>query len=391
MGAQDKRLVYTGGYTIPTLMGSGETVPPACPGIICFEWDAQHGTLQQKNIFREAVNPSWVEADPEGKYLYSVSELKDFAWENPNSKEAPSGMAGGSFVSAWRIGPEGDLTYLGSQATGGSDACHLLVSPNGKYLVCSNFSGGSVSLFPIREDHSLAPMSFLIRHTGHGTDPARQRSAHAHQAILAPDGKHLYISDLGLDRLVCYEADWENGILKKPETGDSSWQDIACLPGQGGRHAVFDSRGAYLYQMAEITCEVNVYRYDKENGCAERIQTLPALKEGTSPEGTLGAAIHIHDNGKWLYVSVRGTNSEHDLLVFFSIEADGRLVKRQTVWAGGKIPRDFSISPDGKYLLCGTADSSRITVFAIDAQEGTLSEHWKTDEAGGVTRIAFLG
>ena len=165
MRTKEKTFVYTGGYTLPTLMASGETVPPACPGIICFEWDAESGSLARRGVCREAVNPSWVEAAFEGGYLYSVSELKEFEWNIPDAGKNFRGAAGGSFVSAWRIEPEGDLTFLGSQTTGGADACHLLVSPNGKYLVCCNYSGGSVCLFPIREDHSLAPMSFLIRRT----------------------------------------------------------------------------------------------------------------------------------------------------------------------------------------------------------------------------------
>ena len=59
-----QQYVFTGGYTVPTLMGSGETVPPRCEGIITFAWNEQEGTLEKKTVCRQTVNPSWVEADP---------------------------------------------------------------------------------------------------------------------------------------------------------------------------------------------------------------------------------------------------------------------------------------------------------------------------------------
>ena len=140
--------------------------------------------------------------------------------------------------------------------------------------------------------------------------------------------------------------------------------------------------------MTEMTCEVNIYAYEKTNGSARLIQTVSAMEEGISCEGSLGAAIHLHPSGRWLYVSVRGTNSDHDRLLCFEVHSDGTLERRQIIHAGGKIPRDFSLSPDGAYLLCGTQESDTITVFAVDPHTGMLTEHSSTDQAGGVTRVA---
>ena len=354
-------------------MGSGETVPARCEGIYTFSFDPASGTLKKESVCTRAVNPSWVEPFPGRPYLYAVSELKTYADTE------------GSVVSAYRINPEtGELTFLNQQVSAGADACHLVLSPNGKYLICSNYSGGSFSVFPIHEDYSLAPMSCLVRHSGHGTNPQRQEGPHVHQGLISPDGKHVYFSDLGLDRLVCYDADWESGVLAR-----SDFPNISCLPGQGARHALFNREGTYLYQMTEMACEVNVYRYDAASGKAQMVQTVRALEEGVSPEGSLGAAIHLHPSGKWLYVSVRGTSSGYDRLAVFTVCKDGLLKLCQILYAGGSIPRDFSLTEDGNWLLCGTSESDAITVYAVSRTEGTLKEHSRTDQAGGVTRVAL--
>ena len=39
----------------------------------------------------------------------------------------------------------------------------------------------------------------------------------------------------------------------------------------------------------------------------------------------------------------------------------------------GKHPRNFTITPDGRYLLCACRDESRIEIYAIDPSTGALT------------------
>lgn len=50
---------------------------------------------------------------------------------------------------------------------------------------------------------------------------------------MAPDGQHVYVSDLGQDVFACYRADWEKGWLLPekekniygiPGTGNETWR-----------------------------------------------------------------------------------------------------------------------------------------------------------------------
>ena len=50
----------------------------------------------------------------------------------------------------------------------------------------------------------------------------------------------------------------------------------------------------------------------------------------------------------------------------FRVGADGLLTFQSEVDSGGSIPRDFNLTPDGKYLLAANQDSDNVCVYAID-------------------------
>ena len=367
----EELLLFTGGYTEPILMGSGETVPGSCKGIVCWRFCPDTGRLEYRGVTEGVSNPSCVLADPHGPYLYCVNELKQY------------GGIEGSTVSAFAIeADEGRLRLINRQFTCGADACHMSMSPDGRYLLAANYSGGSFCVFPVREDHGLDTASCILKHHGKGADPWRQEKAHPHQTILSPDGQLVYVSDLGLDRLACYEADWERGWLLPAEE-----KDIKGLPGQGTRHGVFNGSGDRLYIMTEMSCEVNVYQYDRAACRGKLLQTVPALGEKLPGDGAmcLGSGIRLHPSGRWLYCAVRGT----DHIAVFRMEPDGGLSLIQTEPSGGRTPRDFVISPEGRYLLAGNQDTDTIGVFKIHEESGCIEKMYMQEEAYCVTSLCF--
>ena len=57
---------------------------------------------------------------------------------------------------------------------------------------------------------------------------------------------------------------------------------------------------------------------------------------------------------------------------------DGTLSPLAIMQTGGKTPRDFNITPDGKFLLGGFQDSNELILYAIDPLNGQLSEIERT-------------
>ena len=84
-----------------------------------------------------------------------------------------------------------------------------------------------------------------------------------------------------------------------------------------------------------------------------------------------GAAdIHISPDGKFLYASLRLKN---DGIAVFSIADDGTLtdVGYQTT---GVHPRNFNITPDGRFVLVACRDENAIEVYRRDAKTGLLKD-----------------
>jgi len=67
----------------------------------------------------------------------------------------------------------------------------------------------------------------------------------------------------------------------------------------------------------------------------------------------------------------------------------GKLTLLQHAPCGGKIPRNFKISPDGKWLLCAHQDSNTISVLSLDPKTGKLGEPSNTVSAPSPICILF--
>lgn len=184
------------------------------------------------------------------------------------------------------------------------------------------------------------------------------------------------MADLGTDRLRCFRADWERGWLTPEEGGN-----LSARPGQGVRHGVFDASGRRLYVLTELSGEMDVF--DMETGGLR--QVLPALPDRFSGPG-MGAAVRLHPSGRFLYASLRGP----DLIAVFPVRGDGRLRRPAFYPSGGKTPRDFCLTPDGRFLLACGQDDCSVCVHAVDPETGGLRQVWRMEEAGSVTAAAIL-
>jgi 6-phosphogluconolactonase len=68
-----------------------------------------------------------------------------------------------------------------------------------------------------------------------------------------------------------------------------------------------------------------------------------------------------HPSGKFLY----GSNRGHDTIVAYTIDQDkGNLTHVENEPIQGKNPRNFAVSPDGRFLLAPGQDSNSIAVFS---------------------------
>ncbi len=360
-------LVFTGSYSQPIRLGTGEIVPGNGDGVTVFGMGKDGGL--HKLHAENTPNPTYLALSADGRFLYAVNELKEYHEEASSS------------VSAFALDREtGHLTFLNRQMTGGESACFLRVSPDGRHLLVSNYSGGSHCCLPILPDGSLGKMTCFFQHTGSGAVPGRQDEPHVHQSVPDPSGTRVLVSDLGTDEVFVYGADWEHGWLIP-----GAAPTIRTQPGFGPRQMVFNGRGDRIYLIAELQNAVNTYDYDASSGAARLLQTVSTLPDGCKTPST-AACVKLHPSGRLLFASNRG----HDSLAIYQVLADGTLKESRIHLLGGKTPRDFDITPDGAQLLCALQDSDELILFDIDSETGALSEVSRTP-CRSATFALFMG
>ena len=283
-----------------------------------------------------------------------------------------AGKPGGS-VSAFSIDPKtARLTPLNQQPSHGAATCYVSIEQTGKFALAANYSKGNVIMLPIMADGKLGPASDIVQHSGSSADPGRQKAPRAHCIIPGPGNRYAFAADLGIDKIVIYRMDLENGKLLPHG-------EVKMKPGAGPRHFTFHPNGRYAYLIQELNSTMTAFAYHAEKGTLEELQTLSTLPEDFKGQNFC-ADVHVSPSGKFVYGSNRGHNS---IAMFAVDEKTGTLTSLGQEPTGGRTPRNFAIDPTGTYLLAANQDTSNIVAFRIDPQTGKLK---KTDH---VTSVPF--
>jgi 6-phosphogluconolactonase len=338
-------------------------------GIYVCRLHAATGQVTPLGLAAETVNPSFLAAHPNHRFLYAVSEV---AGGGPN----------GGAVAAFTIDSQtGKLTLLNKVSSKGSGPAHVSVDKTGKTVFVANYNSGSVAALPIKEDGSLGEASAFVQHTGSGANPKRQEGPHAHWIGPSPDNRFVLACDLGLDEVLVYRFDAAKGTLtpNDPPFGKAP-------PGAGPRHFAFHPSGRFGYVINEMASSVTAFAFDASRGSLTPLQTISTLPQDFTGNNS-GAELEMHPSGKFLYGSNRGHNS----IAVFAVDArKGTLTPVEQASTQGKVPRGFGIDPTGSYLFAGNQNSDNVVVFRIDSKTGRLTPAGQTFEVGAPVNVIFV-
>lgn len=316
-------------------------------GIYSLRFDEESGTATPLSEVT-TKNPSYLVPSSDGKFIYAVSELS-------NEQAA---------VNTFAFDKEkGTFRWLNTQKTNGEDPCYIIT--NGKYVVTANYSGGSISVFPIANDGSLRPASAVLKYEGSGVDKERQEKPHLHCVQITPDGRYLFANDLGTDRIYKYmihsNADTTRNESFLKEGTPAAYQ---VKEGSGPRHLTFAPNGKHAYLINELSGTVTTFQY--RDGELKEIQTIAADTVGAKGS----ADIHISPDGKFLYASNR---LKADGIAIFSIHPDHGTLTKAGYQLTGIHPRNFIMTPNGKFLLVACRDSNAVEVYERNTETGLLT------------------
>jgi 6-phosphogluconolactonase len=237
--------------------------------------------------------------------------------------------------------------------------CYISLSPDNRFLLVANYGGGSVAVVKLDENGIPEAVTDTIIYSDTILYRNKAKVSHAHMIGFNPAGEKVYVTDLGLDRIMIYTLDKVTGkLIPLLENG------VAVAPFTGPRHFVFSNDGTMMYVMGELNSAISVLKVGGPLGLRE-VQTISSLKAGFSGKN-YSADIHIAGSGKFLYVTNRGENS----VATFSIGKDGLLTLSGHTSCGGNWPRNFEIDPSDRFLLVANQKSDNIVVFKIDPSTG---------------------
>ncbi len=346
---------YVGGYTSKDRNGRGD-------GINVYRVDEATGAWTHVQHLGDLVNPSWLTLDPRRPVLYSAH-------------------GEGHEATAYAIEPAtGRLRVLNRQPTQGRNGVRLGIEATGRYLVCANYSSGTVAVLPIEPDGALGPLRDLVPLTGKtGPHPTEQTAAHPHDVAFDPRGRFCLVPDKGLDAVFVFRVD---GAGKLVPAAPAS---VASRPGAGPRHAGFHPSGPFAYVLNELDSTLTAYRFDAETGTLEPRQTVTTLPSGWSGRNTT-SEIAVAPSGRFVYASNRG----HDSVVVFGVDpAVGTLAPVGWAPTQGKTPRFIGLDPAGAMLYAANQDSDSIVAFRVDPQSGTLTPTGQVVTVGSPSTIVF--
>lgn len=336
------------------LMFTGSYAPADSAGIKCYSFNQQTGEWSLLSQVSGVSNPSFITLDSGNRRLYAVGEDSG----NSSTMNMLTFAADGS-----------ELTLCDSDTTGGAAPCHIILTPDRNCVFTANYMGGSISGYSLDSNGHFADTVRIIQFNGSSIDSLRQSQSHLHQLSFIPATATMLANDLGTDKIY---------VIPAPYTGEGI-TEIKMKPGSGPRHTTFDSTGKHAYMLTEISGEITVF--DVEGNTIAAKQTVEA--DSLKAEGC--ADIHLSPDNQFLYASTR---LKGDGVVIFRVNnADGTLT-RIGFQPTGAHPRNFAITPNGRFLLVACRDTDTIEIYRRDTGTGFL-ELCGTIPSSRPTCIAF--
>jgi len=279
-------------------------------------------------------------------------------------------------LSAFRVDPAtGALTPHGPSRSLRSTPGYIsavVTDINATHILASDSEPSRISVHKLLPDGTLGEEVFSPGNLDFGI--------HAHQIRMDPSGQTVVLPCRGESanatraelpgslRLFGYK----DGILTEKQ---------AIMPGGGHnfqpRHMDFHPSGKWDYFTLERQNKLLVYEREKDGSIGKQLYAKDTLSEpGNVRPGQIAGTVHVHPNGRFVYVANRASGRTADgkgafvggenAIAVFSIDQNtGEPTLIQNMDTRGIHPRTFALDPTSRVLVAANTNS-------LPATDGTV-------------------
>jgi 6-phosphogluconolactonase len=230
---------------------------------------------------------------------------------------------------------------------------YIVIDRSGQFLLAASYTDARLAIYPIDSAGRIEGRTMQVTPTG----------PNAHCVVVDAANRFAYSAVLGADHVMQLVFDPGMGTL-----GPNTPSTVTTRARSGPRHLAFHPTGRFIYLLNQTDATIVAYRIEPGSGGLSEIETVATLPAHFLGEAN-AADIHVTPDGRFLYASERQTST----LTGFRIDSANGFLAPIGRWDTETTPRGFAIDPRGGFLLAAGLDSNRLSVHAIDPEDGSLS------------------
>jgi 6-phosphogluconolactonase len=352
------------------------------PELALYDIDVDGAALTKRSVVTLPANIQYAWPHPSRRYLYVVS-----------SNGGPGLTGDKHYANALTIDPAtGALRLHGEPAVLPSRPIHASVDHSGEYLLTAYNNPSNVTVHRLNADGTIGAQVPQSGNLDFGI--------YAHQVLAAPSNKAVLLVTRGNDAKADKPED--PGAIKTFAFNAGALSNLASIApgtgiGFGPRHLDFHPTKPWVFVSIERQNKLYVYKRDDSVGLArDPMFVKDTLANPKPPVRQAAGSIHVHPNGKFVYLTNRASDlttvggktvvieGENNVAVFAINESTGEPTLIQNADGHAYELRTFGIDPSGRMLIAASIKSvpgrdgsgtktvsARLSVFRI-AADGKL-------------------
>ncbi len=324
--------------------GSGRNAVYAAvgPEIVHYSLDPATASLTRKDTVSVPENVQYAWPHPSRRYLY-------VAWS-----DGVQGTKHG--LSAFRVDPEsGSLSPYGRAVPLRARPIHVSVDIPGENLLVAYNNPPGISIYQIAPDGTIGAERTTSAELDTGIYPHQIRADPSNSTVLliarGNDPTAEKPEELGAIKVFGYDGARLTNRQSIVAESRKNFQP---------RHLDFHPSRPWIFLALERQNTLQVYERLESGLLRETpLFSKSALaKPETAPESQRSAAIHVHPNGRFVYMSNRAATErgippggENSIAVFSINQKTGEPTLIQNADTRGAQPRTFALNPEGTILI----------------------------------------